>query len=277
MFTTDIDIVFLEDYGKVYVDICVSYKNLATKDRRADKIINATLIYGGKYQYNGFSMIEEDNRGDFTYSNITSIAPLSQEYLHYLFEVPAEVETSDGALTILLNVEGNPYSVIVREGVEGEVASINENAVAKTSGTVKDGEIIAVANNCEFFADYSDITDDVIPPQPGDWYSHYEAEDGKVYVDFCVGFKNWKTKNVGADDVMSAMLTYAGKYEYTGFSMIEESNRGDFTYSNITSIAPLTTEYLHYLFEVPAEAETSNETIEIEFVIGGNTYSYKVR
>ena len=76
---------------------------------------------------------------------------------------------------------------------------------------------------------------------------------------------------------MSAMLTYAGKYEYTGFSMIEESNRGDFTYSNITSIAPLTTEYLHYLCEVPAEAETSSEAIEIEFVIGGNTYSYKVR
>lgn len=263
--------------GKVYVDICVSYKNLSTKDRGADEIINATLIYGGKYQYNGFSMIEEGNRGDFTYSNITSIAPLSQEYLHYLFEVPAEMETSDGALTILLNVEGNPYSVVVREGVEGEVASINENAVAKTSGAVKDGEIIAVANNCEFFVDYSDITDDVMPPQPGDWYFHYEADDGKVYVDFCVGFKNWKTKDVGADDVMSATLTYAGKYEYTGFSMIEESSRGDFTYSNITRIAPLTTEYLHYLFEVPAEVETSGETIEIEFVIGGNTYFYKIR
>lgn len=263
--------------GKVYVDICVSYKNLATKSRSADEIINATLIYGGKYQYNGFSMIEEDNRGDFTYSSITSIAPLSQEYLHYLFEVPAEVETSDGALTILLNVEGTSYSVTVREGIEGEVASINENAVAKTSGTVKEGEIIAVANKCEFFVDYSDITDDVMPPQPGDWYSHYEAEDGKVYVDFCVGFKNWKTKDVNADDVMSAALTYAGKYEYTGFSMIEESNRGNFTYSSITSIAPLTTEYLHYLFEVPAEVGSSGEAIEIEFVIGENTYSYKVR
>ncbi len=263
--------------GKVYVDICVAYKNLCTKDRAADEIINATLVYGGKYQYNGFSIIEEDSRGDFTYSNITSIAPLSTEYLHYLFEVPAEVENSDGALAILLNIEGNPYTVIVREGVEGEVASINEKAVAKTSGSVNDSEIIAVANKCEFFVDYSDITDDVMPPQPGDWYSHYEADDGKVYVDFCVGFKNWKTKDVSADDVMSATLTYAGKYEYTGFSMIEEDNRGDFTYSNITSIAPLTTAYMHYLFEVPEEVESSSEAIDIEFVIGGNTYSYKVR
>ena len=263
--------------GKVYVDLCVAYKNLATKDRDADEIIKATMIYGGKYQYNGFSIIEEDNRGDFTYSNITSIAPLSTEYLHYLFEVPAEVETSDGAVSILLNIEGNSYLVTVREGTEGEVASISKNAVAKTSGTVKDGEIIAIANKCEFFVDYSDITDDVMPPQPGSWYSHYEAKDGKVYVDFCVGYKNWKTKDIGADDVMSAVLTYAGKYEYKGFSMIEEENRGDFTYSNITSIAPLSTEYLHYLFEVPAEVETRSEPIEIAFTIAGNTYSYKVR
>ena len=96
-------------------------------------------------------------------------------------------------------------------------------------------------------------------------------------MDFCVAYKNWKAKDVGADDVMSAVLTYAGKYEYNGFSMIEEDNRGDFTYSNITSIAPLATEYLHYLFEVPEEVEKSGDSIEIEFMIGGNTYSYKVR
>lgn len=263
--------------GKVYVDLCVAYKNLGTTDQSADEIMNATLIYGGKYQYTGFSMIEENSRGDFTYSNITSVSPLSQEYLHYLFEVPAEVETSEGALTILLNIEGNKYSVVVREGIEGEVASLNENAVAKTSGSVKDGEVIAVMNNCEFYVDYSNITADVMPPQPGNWYTHYEAEDGKVYVDFCVAYKNWKPTNVGADDVISAKLTYAGKYEYTGFSMIEENSRGDFTYSNITSIAPLSTEYVHYLFAVPAEVETSSESVEITFTIGGNTYTYTVR
>ena len=263
--------------GKVYVDICVAYKNLGTTDESADEIMNATLIYGGKYQYTGFSMIEENSRGDFTYSNITSVAPLSQEYLHYLFEVPAEIEGSEGALTILLNIGGNKYSVVVREGIEGEVASLNENAVAKTSGSVKNGEIIAVMNACEFYVDYSNITADVMPPQPGDWYTHYEAEDGKVYVDFCVAYKNWKTTNVGADDVISAKLTYAGKYEYTGFSMIEENSRGDFTYSNITSIAPLATEYVHYLFAVPAEVDTSSESVEITFTIGGNTYTYTVR
>ena len=52
----------------------------------------------------------------------------------------------------------------------------------------------------------------------------------------------------------SCTLLFASKYRYTGFSVIEEDNREDFTYSNITSISPLTTEYLHYLFEIPDES-----------------------
>ena len=263
--------------GKAYVDFCIAYKNLSSTDQSADDILHATLIYGGKYQYSGFSMIEEDNRSDFTYSNITSIAPLSTEYLHYLFEVPDEVQSSSGDLAIFFTLGGNSYTVAVREGTAGEVSAVNENAVAKTSGSVKKGDIIAIVNDCEFFVDSSSITHDVVPSNPGSWYSHYEADDGKAYVDFCIGYKNWHQKKVAADDVLSATLVYAGKYEYKGFSMIEEENRSDFTYSNITSIAPLCTEYLHYLFEVPDEVSTSSESVEIKFTIGGNEYSYKVR
>lgn len=54
-------------------------------------------------------------------------------------------------------------------------------------------------------------------------------------------------------------------------------SRSDFTYSNITNISPLATEYLHYLFEVPAEVETSGEVVIVEFTVGGNTYSHTVR
>lgn len=139
------------------------------------------------------------------------------------------------------------------------------------------GETITIKDECEFQIDYTNITDDVMPPNPGSWYSHYEADDGKVYVDFCLAYKNLATRDKDADEIINATLIYAGKYQYKGFSMIEEDSRGDFTYSGITNIAPLTTEYLHYLFEIPVEAENSGETIEIEFTISGNTYSYKVR
>ena len=263
--------------GKVYIDICVSYKNLRTSDQDADEIMNGVLVFGDKYEFRGFSMIEEDNRSDFTYSNITSIAPLSTEYLHYLFSVPEEVENSDGSLVAVLTIDGTRYSVVVREGRDGEVATFNPDAAEKSGGAVVLGEWISLKNTCEFSVDYSDITNDVMPPQPGDWYSHYEAEDGKVYVDLCIAYRNLTSAGVDADEVVSAKLTYAGKYEFRGFSMIEEKGRSDFTYSNITSISPLATEYVHYLFEVPAEVASSSEPIVITFTIGGNSYTYTVR
>lgn len=266
--------------GKAFVDICVAYKNLSSSNVDADKTISGMLIYNNKYEYTGFSMIEEDNRSDFTYSNITRIAPLTTEYLHYLFSVPEEVENSNNSIELIMNIGGGDYKVIVREGSgEGEVSEENsESSVSpsKTSGSVVDGEKVVTANS-EFYVDYSNITNDVMPPSPGNWYSHYEAEEGKAFVDFCLAYKNTSGKSVDADSVISANLKYADKYEYTGFSIIEEDSRSDFTYSNITSIAPLNTEYLHYLFTVPENIVNSSESIEISFSIDGNQYRYTVR
>ena len=261
--------------GKVFVDLCVAYKNTATSDVSADDTISGKLIYAGKYEYKGFSMIEEDNRSDFTYSNITSIAPLSTEYVHFLFEVPEEVKNSGFEIFLKMNIGGKEYKIIVREG-NGTATEDSNTQPGKTSGSVTLKEVV-VTKNAEFYVDYTDITNDVTPPQPNDWYSHYVADDGKVYVDICFAYKNTRESNVGADDVISAKLTYAGKYEYKGFSMIEEDNRSDFTYSNITSIAPLTTEYVHFLFEVPEDVQSSKDSIEITFTIDGNTYTYKIR
>ena len=266
---------YVADAGKVYVDLCVAYKNTDASNIKANNTISGKLLYAGKYEYKGFSMIEEDNRSDFTYSNITSIAPLNTEYVHYLFEVPEEVKTSNHEITLKMNIGGEECKIVVRKG-NGTSTDNSNKEPGKTSGAVVLKEVV-VTKNAEFFIDYSDITNDVVPPQPGSWYSHYEADAGKVYVDICFAYKNTAGKNVSADDVISAKLKYAGKYEYKGFSMIEEDNRSDFTYSSITSIAPLNTEYVHYLFEVPEEVKSSNNSVEITFTIDGNTYTYKVK
>ncbi len=263
------------DDGKVFVDLCVAYKNTNSKNIGADDIMSCELIYSDQYEYAGFSMIEKDSRSDFTYSNITSIAPLSTEYIHYLFEVPEEVEKSENELILKMNIGVDKYKIIVREGNGSTIDNSNKQP-GKTSGDVVLKEVV-VTKNAEFFIDYSDITNDVVPPQPDNWYSHYEADDGKVFVDICFAYKNTGGKNVGADDVISANLKYADKYEYQGFSMIEKDSRSDFTYSNITSIAPLDTEYVHYLFEVPEEVKTSNNSVDITFTIDRNTYTYKVK
>lgn len=262
------------DNGKVYVDFCVAYKNMTSRDIGADETVSGTLIYADKYEYRGFSIIEEEDRSNFTYSNITSIAPLTTEYVHYLFEVPEEVETSGLSIVLKMRIGGADYKVIVREG-DG-ISDENAAPTGKTSGAVVVGEVV-ITKNAEFCIDYSDITNDVVPLHPGSWYSHYEADDGKVYVDVCFAYKNTSGKSVGADDVISAKLKYADKYEYSGFSIIEEDNRGNFTYSNISSIAPLCTEYIHFLFVVPEEIQNSSERIVITFSVSGNTYTYTVR
>jgi hypothetical protein len=268
--------------GKVYVDFCVAYKNTTSGDVGADEVVSGQLIYADKYTYNGFSIIEEDSRSNFTYANITNIAPLSTEYVHYLFEVPEEVESSNLGIKLEMSIGGSKYNVVVREGSE-ESTEAAKNAEAKaetknekTKGEVAKGETVTTKNS-EFNIDYSDITNDVMPPQPANYYSHYEAPSGKVYVDVCFAYTNTSEKDVSADEVISAKLKYANKYDYTGFSMIEEDSRGDFTYSNITNISPLSTEYIHYLFEVPEEVKSSTESVVVTFTVDGNTYTYTVR
>ena len=138
--------------------------------------------------------------------------------------------------------------------------------------------VITTTSNGEFAVDFSNIAKKITPPTPDSYYSYYEADNGKVYVDLCIQYKNTAATAVDADEVVTkGKLIYQGKYEYSGFTILEEDNRGDFTYTNISEISPLCTEYLHYLFEVPAEVETNEQSIEIQFEIDGTTYTYKVR
>ena len=150
-----------------------------------------------------------------------------------------------------------------------------DGPVVLPTAVLEEKQMVAVADTCEFYVEHAMITDDVVPPAADSFYSHYEAEAGKVYVDFCLAYKNLKSKGVDADGVLSAKLIYQGKYEYSGFSMIEEDGRSDFTYYNITSISPLATEYVHYLFQVPEQVKTEGGSLEIHFTVGGNTYLYR--
>ena len=268
------------DEGKTYVDVCFAYKNTDTSDIKAADTVDGTLIYAGKYEYSGFPIVEEDNRSDFTYANISSIAPLSTEYIHYLFTVPSEVKESDLSIDAILSFSGTEYRVVVREGAGEEKTETTENEnstePSKTGGEVVEKETVTTSNS-EFYVDFTQVNNRIDPQSPGSYYSYYEAENGKTYVDVCFAYKNTSENSVKADSVVSATLKYADKYDYKGFSFIEEDNRSDFTYSNISSIAPLSTEYVHYLFEVPEEVVASDEPIVISFTVDGGSYTYKVR
>lgn len=96
-------------------------------------------------------------------------------------------------------------------------------------------------------------------------------------MDVCLAYKNMRTEDAEASGTVSAKLKYSGKHEYSGFSIIETGSRGSFTSTTGKMIAPLTTEYIHYLFEVPEEIADTTESIVVSFLIDGNLYDYTVR
>lgn len=117
----------------------------------------------------------------------------------------------------------------------------------------------------------------ILPPNTSGYYSYYEAKtDGHQYLEIKYNYKNLGQSNVTADDVVSMTIKYDEKYDYTGFCIIEDEDN-DFTYANITSIAPLTTGKLHYLFDVPDEVANSSGSIVATIKCGTDKYEIKLR
>lgn len=107
---------YSEEDGMTYLDVAVSVKNLRTTDRRADEFVSATAICGDGYEYNGFSIIEDDNGGTFTYVNITNVAPLETAVIHHLISIPNELadDESVGITLDLTMLDSYEYTFAVR-------------------------------------------------------------------------------------------------------------------------------------------------------------------
>lgn len=117
----------------------------------------------------------------------------------------------------------------------------------------------------------------ILPANTSGYYSYYEAkEEGHQYLELKYNYKNLATAGVEADEISSIKIKYANQYEYTGFAVIEDSD-GDFTYANITDIAPLTVGKMHYLFDIPDEVANGTESIVATMTVGNDTYEIKIR
>ena len=102
---------FEVDDGKVYIDFCIAYTNLTSKNILAEEVItSAKLTYYDKYEYSSRVTIEVDSRSDFDYADETYIVPLAKEYLHCLFEVPTDVVEGRGSIVITFTVAKSAFS-----------------------------------------------------------------------------------------------------------------------------------------------------------------------
>lgn len=260
--------------GKTYVEFCITYQHLADYTINANNIMKGKLIYSGLYEY-GFDDIvqEEEGSGSWNRAHTVKIGQSDTKKVRYFFTVPKELQESSRMVELNVNIRGNDYRVIVRDGDKGSVPG-REDGIApdKISGAVMDGEVV-VTDNVEFYVEYSEFAKDVIPPNPGMGYNHYPAEDGKILLDFCIAYTNRGTKNITAHKAVSAKLKQAEAQVYTA----EEGNRSMFDSPSLVNILPLCTEYVHWIFQIPEEMATNDEPLTISFKVDGKNYTYSVK
>lgn len=151
----------------------------------------------------------------------------------------------------------------------------NDTAVDTTKISLND--VVSKESKYEFSITGYNFGKKILPPNTSGYYSYYEAkEDGHQYLDLKLNYKNLASTDIDADEVGGIKIKFANNYEYTSFSIIEEPD-GDFTYSSIRSIAPLTTGKLHYLFDIPDEVANSTESIIAYITIGSEKYELTIR
>ncbi len=104
----------VKDTNNIYIDIVLKYKNLFSSGKRADEVGDIKVKYDDQYDYTSFSAIEEKGGGDLTYTNITDIDPLTTSTLHYICEVPKEVQTSSKSVIATITIDNQDYQLKIK-------------------------------------------------------------------------------------------------------------------------------------------------------------------
>lgn len=171
-------------------------------------------------------------------------------------------------------------SKIENENNVGENSNIEETnkiGIEEENQTIKLNKTVTKDEEYALTVKGSKIKKVIEPPNTSGYYSYYEASAGHQYLEITYNYKNLTTSDVRADKISSIKIKYNNKYEYSGFSVIEDSD-GDFTYSNITSIPALSTGKMHYLIEIPDEvAKDKKASIVATINCGEESYQIKLK
>lgn len=151
-----------------------------------------------------------------------------------------------------------------------------EEISSKLTTDIKKGSKIDVGGFDITFNKF-EFSYDVLPKNTSGFYTHYEADKGKVYYHVAMDLKNNNNQNITGDEILKAELIYNNDYKYDGFIVLDETDGSGFDYANITSITPLETRGVRVLFDIPEEVESSKESLVINIEIDGKIYSYKAR
>lgn len=275
----------VKDSDKVYIHSVFEVKNLKANELMADDILSVSILYDDKYSYTGFSTFEEDGGGDFNYTSISSIAPLTVGIIHFITEVPVEVRDSGKNVSLSLNAD-NKSITCTGDTDTPQILAFGDISTETTAGintnwqkypTLEYSQTIVEDDFAEMTLIKAEFSNIVKPTNASGYYSYYEVKDAaKTYAHIVIAFKNLQTNSSAADRMAHIELVYDNKYSYSGFATIEEDGGRDFTYTSITNIAPLDMGTIHYLVEVPLEVRDSEKTLAVIVTFNKASYSFKL-
>lgn len=158
-----------------------------------------------------------------------------------------------------------------QETITKTTDSKSEELLFKSGDMIASDKMEVTINNIEF-------TYDVLPDVTSTFYTHYEADDGEVYIHIDADVKNLSKKDLDCDKILTATANYNDGYTYKGQAIVEDKATG-FTYASITSIEPLKTQGMRFIINCPEEVKTSEHPLFLTLKLQGtnDVYRYDIR
>ena len=99
--------------NNTYLDIKLEYTNTGSATIKADKAALMT-VKSGQSQYLSFAAIETDDGKNIEFSNSEEIESGETVQLHYIFDVPKSLQSSDEPLKVDAVIDNTAYSINLR-------------------------------------------------------------------------------------------------------------------------------------------------------------------
>lgn len=185
-------------------------------------------------------------------------------------------------LTVLVTTLMGCDSTEIREpsqsDLEDDIVTKTEKKLGFKTKTIEKGTTLVFKDYCEVTLKEAEFTKLIEPKKTDSFYTYYEVkEPNTIYLDVIIDIKSLLESVKVSDGFVSVQVKYKNKYEYNTFSIIEEKDGADFTYSNITGIEPLKSGRLHFIAELPEEASKDDGRVSVIISANDKEYEYIVK
>ena len=243
--------------GNKYIVVVMNVTSDVDSAVYVKDLFDFTAEIGGK-KYTATPVVEADN-GSALESYYT-INPLEKARVHYLLHVPESSNAND--LRIKITTENETVTGVLNLETYANAVWSMQKGFILTDGKTVEAKLVDVFT-----------TDALYPPNKDGYYTYFPADEGSFYLVAQFTVKNLGTNDLDYDAIAGVNCVYKEKYKYSSFPVFhEDGGRSLSSYASIHALAPLESNTVYYLMQLPKEAE--NGPIEIKVYIAEQNYKY---